>query len=1317
MSVFRHWILLLLLGAVSCPAAVLLPDGVAWHWQLTESDPEPVLPGSWREPEYEGTTVGWSSGVAPLQRPAGTNGTVVPQGVGGLLARATFVVPAPDQYSTYRLKASVAGGAVVWLNGEEVLRMGVADGVDTPDQRPQPGTSIVRSASRGYRRSDLTSLRAGTNVMAVMVLAEGAATPLRWAASFEGDPDLAGPVAERVLPEPGSAVGALTEIEVLFDEPVRGVDAGDLLVNGVAAVDVVPLGPDQYAFTLPALGEGSVRVEWKSGAGIIDRAVPGNVFAGGAWTYTVTNGVAPDAVMISEFMADNDRTLRDENGDDVDWIELHNPTLQDVPLQGWGLSDDRNQPWKWRFPDVVIPGRGFLLVYASEKNRTNVWGRLHTNFKLDAGGEFLGLSDANGQWVSQFAPKYPAQSTDVSYGRANGAPSVVGYFEKPTPGAANSASGGTFAPGVMMSRPSGTYTGSITVALSLAAPDTNAVIRFTTNNVLPGPTSAVYAGPLTFTTAVHVRARAFSPGRLPGPPQSATYTPLAAQVAQFRSDLPVLMLHNYSRGRPSTAGVFGTVQLFEPTNGVTALTNLPTLSARAFLASRGSSTEGLPKVSLKVEFRDEFDLDRAVGWLGMPEDPDWVLYAPNVFDPIMTHNPFMHGLANDLGYYSSRCRFVEVYLVQSGLGAVTSTSYVGVYVLEEKVKRDKNRVDVDKLEPEHTLPPEVTGGYLFKVDRADPGDTGFSANGTQMMYVEPKEPEIERADRLAQRQYVTQFFTQFASALNGANYRNPTLGYARYLDVDPSIDFHILNTMAFNVDALVLSTYLYKPRNGKLTFGPLWDFDRALGSTDGRDSNPRTWGANFFTAYWWPRLFTDPDFTQRWIDRYQELRLGVLSTTNLFLRLDGLTAQLRQAQPRERAKWGTTYRGGSYTTEILYNKTWLSNRVDYMDTRFVPRIRPLAPELDAAAGQVQLRFLLPTNANLMAFYTTNGTDPRLSGGGISPSAQQYSAATPLSFDRNVRVIARLYSTTARSGTPNSRWGGPATSVLVVQRPPLRFTEVQYHPQDDGAAEYLEIFNPSDTAVSLQGWQLAGGVQFVFGGTNAFKVLDPRQRCVVVSDVAAFGTVPAGVLVAGQFMGRLANSGDRVELIGPVGEVVDAIHYDDAAEPLADGGGWTLVPRNESELGATVWKLSAGIGGSPGTPDLASDAGPGGDTDSDGLPDVWERFHGLIVGEAATDMGWNDRDGDGVSNRGEFLAGTDPKSAASVLRMTATPGVGNALRLSWNRVPGRSVRVLVRSAIGGVDQILVDVPARGTAGMEEWTGTLGDGDRFYRLTAP
>ena len=92
-------------------------------------------------------------------------------------------------------------------------------------------------------------------------------------------------------------------------------------------------------------------------------------------------------------------------------------------------------------------------------------------------------------------------------------------------------------------------------------------------------------------------------------------------------------------------------------------------------------------------------------------------------------------------------------------------------------------------------------------------------------------------------------------------------GYAKYIDVDAAIDHHLLNVLAFNVDALRLSGYMHIPRGGKLTFGPIWDFDRALGSTDGRDNNPRTWrsqtgdrGTDFFNYPWWNRMFRDIDF-------------------------------------------------------------------------------------------------------------------------------------------------------------------------------------------------------------------------------------------------------------------------------------------------------------------------------------------------------------------------------------------------------------------------------------------------------------------------
>src|SRR4029079_4916228 len=122
-----------------------------------------------------------------------------------------------------------------------------------------------------------------------------------------------------------------------------------------------------------------------------DAATETQRFAGGLWTYRLDTGAATAKVFISEFMADNRKSIRDEDGDTSDWIELANPDDTAVSLNGWFLTDDATNLTKWRFPDVTIAAGGFLVVFASEKDRTNTIGSLHTNFKLSVEGEYLAL--------------------------------------------------------------------------------------------------------------------------------------------------------------------------------------------------------------------------------------------------------------------------------------------------------------------------------------------------------------------------------------------------------------------------------------------------------------------------------------------------------------------------------------------------------------------------------------------------------------------------------------------------------------------------------------------------------------------------------------------------------------------------------------------------------------------------------------------------------------------------------------------------------------------------------------------------------------
>ncbi|MBN2129639.1 MAG: lamin tail domain-containing protein, partial [Sedimentisphaerales bacterium] len=90
-----------------------------------------------------------------------------------------------------------------------------------------------------------------------------------------------------------------------------------------------------------------------------------------------------NGLMISEFMAANNASLRDEDGDFSDWIEIYNPEREPVSIGGWYLSGDVQDLTPWRLPDVVIGGQSFLLVFASGKDRAVAGGELHTNFKLD----------------------------------------------------------------------------------------------------------------------------------------------------------------------------------------------------------------------------------------------------------------------------------------------------------------------------------------------------------------------------------------------------------------------------------------------------------------------------------------------------------------------------------------------------------------------------------------------------------------------------------------------------------------------------------------------------------------------------------------------------------------------------------------------------------------------------------------------------------------------------------------------------------------------------------------------------------------------
>ena len=1184
--------LALLAVVLQLGAAEIIPAGAQWRYQkgFTEASNPPQ---NWRGAIFSDSN--WALGSAPFYYGEALIGTALDDMRGqytSVFLRKTFNMQNVAAVGNLELETLSDDGFIAWINGVEVARYNMPPG-DIPASgsssaalgEPIPWITTVLTNPGGF-------LNEGANVLAVHAFNSSlsGSSDFVFDARLTTTSDSFPPFVLRTIPAAEALVRELNTIEVAFDEAVTGVDASDLLINNSPATEVDQVSPTQFVFTfLPPL-PGALQITWAANHGIVDLAEAANEFVANSWSYNLDPNAPLPPILISEFMADNEHTLNDEDGDSSDWIEIFNPNESAVDLTGWFLSNTTNNHALWRFPSISINANSYLVVFASSKNRTNPAAKLHTSFNLRKEGAYLALSDPQTNVVSAFAPTFPPQREDVSYGRDRTNPDLVGYFTTPTPGAPNTAGGPGFASDVKFSMPSRTFTAPFDLVLTTAHP--NAVIRYVTGKTeLPTESSPIYTGPIRISNTMQIRARAFVPGLLPGDPRSESYIMLASSVVGFKSDLPVVILHNHAGGPvPSTGEQFVMMHIFEPRAGVTSMTNAPDMTERARFRLRGSSTQGYPKGSFALETWDEFGDDKKVSILGMPEESDWVFYAPNNFEPALIHNPLMHQLSRDIGRYSSRTRFVEVYLNTSG-GSIQAAHYNGIYVIEEKIKRGADRVDVENLEPEHLAAPEVTGGYLLKIDRPDPNDANFTEAGQGMLaFVDPKGEEIRTAARDPQEQYIRKYIRDFGIALNGVNFRHPTLGYAAYLDVPAAIDHHVLNVLANNVDALRLSTYLHKPRHGKLTFGPLWDFDRALGSTDGRDANPSAWfgsgGTEYFTYTWWNRLFQDLDFWQKWIDRWEEWRLTHLTTTNVNRLIDDLSGQVRSAQPRERSRWGVAPRGGTYNTEIAHLKNYVQTRSQWIDSQLV---RP--PVMNRISGPIAAGSTVTFSAANPIYYTLDGTDPRMPQGARSPAALAYSG--PITVNNNVRIFARAFKAGHALGpttTARSPWSGAVTATLVVNTPKLAITEIMYNPGKTNNTytnedfEFIELQNTGTTSIALNGFAFTNGVDFRFSGGS----LAPGAFGLLVKNRTVFESrYGAGLPILGQYTNSLNNAGERLTLVGPLHEPVADVSYSDEWYPLSDGLGFSLVPRNGViEPGAAGWRASTHIHGSPGQADPA-----------------------------------------------------------------------------------------------------------------------------------
>ena len=431
--------LLLLSPRAGLPAEVI-PATADWRYFPGRAEASSPDPAAWRQPGFNDSA--WASGPAPFffgEPFTGTELRDMPGNYSSVFLRHEFTVENPATIGELTLRVLSDDGFIAWLNGAEIARFNVPDGELSASALASPALPEPVPYEELAVAEPWKLLVSGKNVLAIHAFNAALSSPdFVLAASGEIVRDTVAPAVVEQLPPPGSTVDELNEAEVFFSEAVTGVDAGDLLINGVAAISVRKVAPNHVAFGFAQPAAGQVQFLWAAGHGITDVLGAPHPLAAAGWAVKLDPSAARRNLVITEFLADNDKTLFDDDCDQPDWIEVHNSGTTDVNLLGWSLTDDPGIPGKWRFPDYTLLGGGYVVVFASSKNkvvlptvfaaacrtRANKLAGYHTNFKLSASGGYLGLAAPDGELISEFAA-YPAQPRDVSYGRIPGADRAI----------------------------------------------------------------------------------------------------------------------------------------------------------------------------------------------------------------------------------------------------------------------------------------------------------------------------------------------------------------------------------------------------------------------------------------------------------------------------------------------------------------------------------------------------------------------------------------------------------------------------------------------------------------------------------------------------------------------------------------------------------------------------------------------------------------------------------------------------------------------------------------------------------------------------
>jgi hypothetical protein len=950
-------------------------------------------------------------------------------------------------------------------------------------------------------------------------------------------------------------------------------------------------------------------------------------------------------VTLNEFVALNLRTWRDEDRDLSDWIEIHNAGEEAVNLGGWFLTDDARNPRKWMFPATNLPPHGFLLVMASGKDRAVAGKQLHTNFKLDAQGEYLALIEPEGRIATEYAPRFPRQFADISYGLLKGREC---YFRKATPLAPNSDDTFTeFVADTKFSHHRGFYTDPFELTITTATE--GATIRYTTNGSPPtADTGKVYTGPLRIAGTTVLRAAAFKEGMQPSNVDTQTYLFLAdvprqsprgtappgwpaswgANTVDYGMDPDVVnspkwgpQIEEALASLPTFSVVMDLDDLFDPQRGIYAnarndgrgaerpcsIELLHPDGRKGFQINCGirirggfSRSSNNPKHAFRLFFREAYGATKLKYPLFGDEGAD-------TFDAVdlRTFQNYSWSFQGDrrgifirdqwnrdtqlaMGHQGERGEFYHLYINGQYWGLYNTCERPEASYAETYYGGKKDDYDVIKVE---------AGPYALYAT-----DGNFDA--------------WRRLYNAAKAGLASDAAYERIQGHNPDGTPNPE--YENLVEVDNLIDYMLIIIYGGNLDAPI-SNFLgnnrpnnwYGIRNRTGAYGGfrffVHDAEHTLLNVNQNRMGP--WPAgnssmSYSNPQWiWQQMWANPEFRIHCADRIHKYFFngGLLTPEACRKRFDERIAEIEKAVIAESARWGDAKRSIPLTQDD-WRRTVNDIRNNYLPRRsgiVLDQLRSkglypnvAAPAFGLPGGPIdagtRLRMTAPAGP---IYYTTDGSDPRQRGGAVSPNARVYRA--PVTLNETTTVKARV-----RSGTTWSALN-EATYTLRQTYTNLLITEIMYHPAKEGEVdgdeyEFIELKNANAFEVDLSGVRFTEGIHYVFpNGTH----LAPGAMLVLVRNAGRFAERHPDVPVAGVYTGGLSNGGERLTLVHAVGTPLFSVKYDDRLPwpPTADGKGFSLVPVNPNfnpdPDNPRQWRASTEAGGSPGQDDPVSNLVP------------------------------------------------------------------------------------------------------------------------------